>query len=82
MYKRQPLEELINIEAEKERLKKELAKARAEADKFRARLASKDFIQKAPAEVVEKARATLSELEDKESRLEKNLARLEGRQPQ
>lgn len=77
-----PLEELINIEAEKERLKKELAKARAEADKFRARLASKDFIQKAPAEVVEKARATLSELEDKESRLEKNLARLEGRQPQ
>ncbi len=47
-----PLEGLIDVEAEKKRLSKELQKAQTELDKVRAKLANENFTSRAPEHVI------------------------------
>jgi valyl-tRNA synthetase len=62
--------------AERARLERELAEARAWLDGARERLANEAFIAKAPPDVVEGARAREAELADQVERLEDRLADL------
>lgn len=48
-----PLEGIVDADAEKKRLSTELAKTEAEITKVQAKLASKTFVENAPAEVVD-----------------------------
>ena len=60
-------------ELEQARLRRELAEAQAWLDAARARLANDAFISKAPAAVVDGARAREAELADQVARLEDRL---------
>lgn len=64
-----PLAGHIDPATEGKRLNKDVAKTRKEADGIAKRLENKDFIARAPADVVDKDRAKLSELRDREARL-------------
>ena len=65
-----PIEGLVDMEAERERLDKELKKVDADFDLISKKLANKNFVDKAPAEVVEKDRARLVELTEKRAKIE------------
>jgi len=56
-----PLAELIDTEVEKNRLFKDLQRLEAEVASINARLGNDTFVSKAPAQVVEKERASLRE---------------------
>ena len=73
-----PLAEVIDIEKEKARLAKDLAQARAEIERVQKLLAG-EFAQKAPEEIVQKQRDTLTANRERAARLETQLAELEGR---
>ena len=51
-----PLADVIDIDAEKNRLNREIAKIEVEIDKFNKKLANENFTAKAPPEVVEEQR--------------------------
>ncbi|MEW6729868.1 MAG: valine--tRNA ligase [Acidobacteriota bacterium] len=57
-----PLEGLIDLEKERERLKKELSKIEAELEKLNERLSNPNFVERAQPEVVEQARLRLTDL--------------------
>jgi valyl-tRNA synthetase len=57
-----PLAGLIDKDAELNRLQKEIGKIQANVDKTTAKLVNKNFVDKAPAAVVEKERARLAEM--------------------
>jgi valyl-tRNA synthetase len=69
-----PLEGLVDVNAERERLKKELADLDRQIAKSEGLLGS-DFVNKAPAAVVEKERARLAAAQDSRAKVE---ARLRG----
>ncbi len=56
-----PLEGLVDLDAERARLDKELRRVEAELAKSRGKLASDSFVNNAPAAVVEQERARLAE---------------------
>ena len=56
-----PLEGLVDLDAERSRLEKELKKVAAERAKSESKLASETFVANAPAAVVEQERARLVE---------------------
>ncbi|MBL8602791.1 MAG: valine--tRNA ligase [Myxococcales bacterium] len=64
-----PLAGLIDPGAEGQRLEKDIAKVKKEADAIAKRLDNKDFLARAPADVVEKDRARVAELRDRAERL-------------
>ena len=68
-----PLQGIIDFEAEKIRLAKEIAKLKGDADKIDAKLRNADFVARAPEEVVEENR---ERREDALSRMEKLAAAL------
>jgi valyl-tRNA synthetase len=68
----------IDLAAERRRLDKELAAARADADVSERKLASPSFVQKAPPEVVAKSRDRLAAARAEIARLEERLAALAG----
>ena len=68
----------IDVAAERRRLDKELAAARADAEVSERKLASPSFVQKAPAEVVAKSRDRLAAAQAEVARLEERLAALAG----
>jgi valyl-tRNA synthetase len=73
-----PLQGIIDFEAEKTRLAKEIAKLKGDVDKIEAKLRNADFVARAPEEVVDENR---ERREDALSRMEKlaaALARLGG----
>ncbi|NLG36620.1 MAG: valine--tRNA ligase, partial [Clostridiales bacterium] len=70
-----PLEELIDVDREKERLTGEIEKTRREISRGETMLANPGFIAKAPAAVTDKERRQLGENHEK---LAKLLARLES----
>ena len=67
-----PLAGLVDAEAEKERLSKELAEAESQIARLE-KLLNSPFAQKAPAAVVEKERAKLAEYQETAARLKLQL---------
>jgi valyl-tRNA synthetase len=65
-----PLGGLVDLGAEKERLKKEIEKLSLECGKIGKRLEDEKFIQRAPEDVVARERERFEEMEDRRRRLE------------
>jgi valyl-tRNA synthetase len=73
-----PLQGIVDLEAEKARLTKEIAKLNGEAMKLEAKLNNSDFIVRAPEEVVEESRERLGETLLRVEKLGAARARLAG----
>ena len=73
-----PLEGLIDIAAEKARLQKAIEKAEAAIAKVDKQLSNANFVSKAPAEAIEKAKSGLEEAQSNRNGLMTALARLEA----
>ncbi len=73
-----PLEGLIDVEAEKARLKKELEKIEAEAAKVEQKLANPNFAQKVPANVLQEHKQRLADLLAKRDHVRAALNTLDG----
>jgi valyl-tRNA synthetase len=69
---------VIDVAAERRRMEKDLAAARAEAEQAERKLANADFTAKAPAAVVDKTRQRLEVAQADIARLEQRLALLAG----
>ncbi len=72
------LSEAVDIEAEKERLGKELAKLEKQVAVGEGKLKNEKFTSNAPPEIVEGARRQLNELKGKKAEIEKLLGALSG----
>jgi valyl-tRNA synthetase len=73
-----PLEGLIDVEAEKARLTKELQKIEADISKVEQKLANPNFAQKVPANVLEEHKQRLAELLAKQDHVKTALAALQS----
>ncbi|MBB5352040.1 valyl-tRNA synthetase [Haloferula luteola] len=71
-----PLEGLIDVEAEKDRLGKEMEKIRKEVAKSESKLGNASFVERAPAEVVEQEKSRLDEWKTKLGQLQEMLEAL------
>jgi valyl-tRNA synthetase len=71
-----PLAGLLDFDAERTRLVKELRKIDAELDARNRKLANESFLERAPADVVEKERAIQKEFLEKKRRIESTLSTL------
>lgn len=71
-----PLKGLIDIEKEKGRLEKEIAKVTSELQRVEAKLSSESFVSKAPEEVIQKEKGKLEEYTDILSKLQDSLLKL------
>jgi valyl-tRNA synthetase len=71
-----PLGGVIDLDQERRRLGKELAKAQAEIARFDQKLANPKFLDRAPAEVVEEQRLRRAEAEQAREKLAAALARI------
>ena len=71
-----PLAGIIDLDAERARLRKERDKAQAEAEKVQRKLDGADFVRRAPAEVVDENRERLAAHRAEAARLEAALARI------
>ncbi len=71
-----PVGELLDVEKEIARLEAERAKLDAEIAKTQGKLANKNFVDRAPAEVVEKERDALADARARRERIEENIAGL------
>jgi valyl-tRNA synthetase len=72
-----PLEGLIDVDAEKARLSKEMEKVRREIESLERKLSNASFVDRAPKEVVEENRRRLAEYQDQAGKLAEGLRRLE-----
>jgi valyl-tRNA synthetase len=73
-----PMESIVDLEAERHRLQKEVEQNEAEAARLEARLKDRNFLTRAPEAVVEKERNKLAVVKDKLKRLKQELARLQS----
>jgi valyl-tRNA synthetase len=73
-----PLQGIVDVEAEKARLAKEIAKLTGEAGKIEAKLNNADFVARAPEDIIEENRDRLSEALSRVEKLEAARARLGG----
>ncbi|MBB4286719.1 valine--tRNA ligase [Roseospira goensis] len=71
-----PLADVIDLEAERKRLARDVAKQDGEITKLAKKLANEGFLAKAPAEVVAENRERLADLEATRDRLKEALARI------
>jgi valyl-tRNA synthetase len=71
-----PLQGIIDIDAEKQRLVREAEKALSEAQKIKARLDDANFVARAPEEIIDENRDRLVEHEARAQRLKEALTRL------
>ncbi|MGB4372120.1 MAG: class I tRNA ligase family protein, partial [Halanaerobiales bacterium] len=71
-----PLEGMIDIDKEIERLEKELAEVESEIKRAEGKLANEGFVKKAPAELVEKEREKLLAYQEKKKILQQHLEEL------
>jgi valyl-tRNA synthetase len=71
-----PLAGVIDIDALKAKLEKDLAKAEKEVQSFKGRLQNSKFVDQAPPEVVQGARDALAEAEKQVEILRDRLGRL------
>ena len=72
------MESMVDLGAEKQRLKKEIEQSQAEITRLEARLSNSDFLAKAPAAVVAKERGKLAVVKDKVDRLQQQLDRFQS----
>ena len=68
-----PLEGILDLTQERDRLKKEIAKISKDIEVFSKKLSNRDFVDKAPKAVVEKDTAKLEEFKIKREKLEQSL---------
>jgi valyl-tRNA synthetase len=73
-----PLEGVIDVERERARLREELGRLEGHIGATSKKLDKQAFVAKAPAEVVQKERDRLAQLEEQKSKLREKLAGLEG----
>ncbi len=71
-----PLEGILDLTQERDRLQKEIAKISKDIDVFSKKLSNKDFVDKAPKAVVEKDTAKLEDFKAKREKLEQSLKML------
>jgi valyl-tRNA synthetase len=71
-----PLEGIIDLTQERDRLQKEIAKISKDIEVFSRKLSNRDFVDKAPKAVVEKDTAKLEEFKIKREKLEQSLKML------
>jgi valyl-tRNA synthetase len=69
-----PAQGLVDLEAERKRLQKEIEDVEEEIAKLKNRLLNPAFLEKAPKEVVEETKTNLARLEERRHRLLKSLA--------
>jgi valyl-tRNA synthetase len=67
---------VIDLEAERQRLRREIERAGKEIDFLRGKLGRPEFVERAPAEIVERERARLHEQEAAHAKLAASLAAL------
>ena len=72
------LEGVIDVEKEKARIEKEIAKISRDIEATYKKLNNRDFLKKAPENVIEKARENNQELLDKKDKLQATLDKLTG----
>jgi valyl-tRNA synthetase len=72
-----PLADVVDLDAESQRLQKELSKTEAALTRIVKKLGNEDFVRKAPAEVVSRERAAQTELTDHRAKLKASLAHIE-----
>ena len=63
------MESMVDLEAERKRLQREIERSQAEVARLEARLDDRAFLTKAPAAIVDKERQKLYTLTDKLERL-------------
>jgi len=68
-----PMENVVNLEAERKRLEKEIGQTQAEINRLETRLNDEAFLAKAPAAIVEKERQKLHNTTDKLARLKQKV---------
>ena len=71
-----PMESMVDLAAERQRLDQEITQANTEIARLETRLADQAFLGKAPATVIERERGRLAERQDRAVRLKKELERL------
>ncbi len=71
-----PLADLINLEEEKKRLQKEIAKVEKDVAMFSKKLENEAFLAKAPPEVLEKNRSKLQDAREKRAILQESLNKI------
>ena len=71
-----PFAGLFDLDAEQARLGKELREVSGRIQQAKARLQNRDFLAKAPSQVVEMERRKLAELEERGSRIQERMAEL------
>jgi valyl-tRNA synthetase len=71
-----PLKGLVDVEAEEQRLLKEIGKIEKEIEMFSKKLESPAFVDRAPAEIVAKERQKLAEVVGKKQVLEESLDKI------
>jgi valyl-tRNA synthetase len=72
-----PMASMVDVDAEKARLTKEIEQNDVEANRLEVRLQDGQFLTRAPATVVEKERTKLVSIKDRLARLRQELARLQ-----
>jgi len=73
-----PMESMIDIEAERERLKKEIESIQTEVAHLEARLKDKAFLTKAPSAVVDREKNKLAERKDRLQRIKQQLIKFQA----
>jgi len=71
-----PMASMLDMEAERKRIEKDMEQTQAEVSRLETRLKDKAFLTKAPAEVVEKEKNKLYTLNDKLEKLKQQQSRL------
>jgi valyl-tRNA synthetase len=71
-----PLEGILDLTQERDRLQKEIAKISKDIEVFSRKLSNKDFVDKAPKAVVEKDTAKLEDFRAKREKLEQSMKML------
>ena len=68
-----PFQDFVNIDALKERLTKDLTKVTIELENLKKRLSNKNFVDKAPKDIVDECRFKLNEGSVQKERITKKL---------
>jgi len=71
-----PMSSMVDLESERIRLQAEIEQMENDLSRLNSRLNNRQFLKKAPAQVVDKERARLAERQNKLSRLKQELSRL------